>query len=273
MRKLLRLLSVSAIAVALPSCDLVKSATSTIIVSGLLVSSPEIQYQGLFDLKAETIATAWVGERESGTSSEEPDPISGADVSVTEGSKITLSEQQDGIYLKSSVEDATLAYTPGATYVFDALVQGDAEVYGGQGVAPPKLENDDLTFNPALGAHPMIAQLKTHTANTDLTVTWPQDSGRYAYVTVLRADRANPDQPQQVFDTKPETAKEILDFVLGDPPTSVTIPAATFDRDGLYAVLLVAANKGGPRSNTFFGSPYLIGSGAVSLFAIGDIGP
>lgn len=254
-------------------CDLIESATSTIIVSGLLIASPEVQYPGLFDVKAEVVATSWVGERESGTSTEEPDPISGADVDVSGPAQIQLEEIDSGIYSKTSLEDAALTYQEGATYTFDATVPGQNEAFGGTGVAPPRLQAGDLTFEPALGVHPMIAQLKTHAQNTALRVDWGEQFGRYAYVTVFRAERSAPDRPQQIFDTRPKTAKEVLDFVVGDPPATVDIPAEIFDRDGLYAVVLVAANKGNTRTNTFVGSPYLIGSGAVEVFAIGDIDP
>jgi hypothetical protein len=260
---------------AFGGCDLVKSATSTIIVSGLVIATPEIKYTGFFDVKSEVGATSWVGKRESGTSTEEPDPISGADVSVTAAGKAIALEETDqpGIYLKTSVEDANLVYQEGATYVFDAIVPGSSETHGGEGVAPPKLTSSSLSFEPALSPHPMVQQIKTHSANSALKVSWDSGFGRYAYVSVFRADKTNPDKPQQVFDTRPKTAKEVLDFVLGEPPTSVTVPAEVFNTDGLYALLLVAVNKGGPRTNTFVGSPYLVGSGAVELFAIGNFNP
>ena len=71
----------------------------------------------------------------------------------------------------------------------------------------------------------------------------------------------------------PTVPRNVTAQANGYAPTSVDIPASVFAQDGLYAVLIVAANKGGPRSNTFLGSPLLAGSGAAEFFAIGDIGP
>ncbi|MCC7386630.1 MAG: hypothetical protein IT384_32630 [Deltaproteobacteria bacterium] len=268
--RLVRCLALSSVLPLVAGCDLFEAVSSTLIVSGLVVGTPELTLQGYFAVPAETAATAWVGERASETSTDEPTPISGVPVTVTAaGRALTLKELagQKGVYAVSSLEDAALVYQAGATYVFDAEIEG--EKHGGQGDAPPKLEAGAVTFTPALTANTTIPAIKTHQRNTSLTVTWGEQYGRYAYVSVFRADPNNPQQPELVFDTRPKSAKEVLDFVIGSPPTSVEVPPNTFDRDGVYALVLVAANKGGPRTNTFIGSPYLVGSATAELFAIG----
>lgn len=257
---------------ALGGCNLIKSATSTTIVSGLLIASPEVKQAGFYDVPSEVLATSWVGQRESVTSTKEPTPITGAQVSVQFGnSTVTLKEQsgQPGVYVASSVDSASLKYQPGSSYRFEAVTMSD--MHGGDVDAPPQLAANALTFSPALISDPMLPEFKRHTKNAALSVSWPKDAGRYAYVTVLRANRANPQSPTQVFDTRPKTAQEILNFIFGDPPASVDIPGATFAADGLYAVVLVAVNKGSPDANTFAGSPILAGSGAASFFAIGAL--
>lgn len=260
----------------LVGCDLIASAKATTIVAGILIATPAVSLSGQLELESEVVATTFLGERASATSTEEPEPITGADVSVQfAGNEIALMEQADprGFYETDSIQSMGLEYADGQTYVFTAKLPGDTVEFGGSVTAPTQLQNASLTFTPELGALAMVADVKTHPKNTDLTVAWTAQNGRYAYVTVVRADPMKPDQPEIVFDNRPQTGGEIVKFILGTPPTSITIPGSTFADDAAYAVIVVTMNKGDPRTNTSLASPILAGSGAAVVIAVGDFRP
>ncbi|MCK6549519.1 hypothetical protein L6R52_27010 [Myxococcota bacterium] len=272
-----RALTLATLLPALTGCELIESVKATTIVGGILVATPEVKLAGQFDVASEVVATAFVGERASSTSTEEPTPIRGADVRVAQagGASVNLTEQPSpaGFYLVTSKEEAALTYADGATYAFGATVPGDTVEFGGTVTAPTRLSDASLTLTPTPGTIPNVDAVRTHPKNADLTVAWQAQNGRYGYVTVLRADPASPDQPQVVFDNRPKTAGEILEFIVGTPPTNLTIPGATFADDAGYAVIVVTLNRGDVDTNTFLGSPILAGSGAAVILAVGDFRP
>jgi hypothetical protein len=256
---------------ALPGCDL----TATTVVAGTLVLTPEIKVPGQFDVAAEVVASAWVAERESATSTTEPKGIKGATVGITfPGNRVELPEEgsQDGLYLTTSVDDAALEYLDGTQYTFRAtLPDGSVAEYGGTVKAPTRLSPAVLTLDPTPTAvFPDLTQVGVHPKNTALTVSWPAEQyGRYAYVSVFRAKANDLENPELVFDNRPESAEEIIQFILGTPPTSVSIPADTFAQDGIYGVVVVIMNKQDDLlPNTFLGSPILAGSGAAILLGV-----
>ena len=251
-------------------CDL----TATTVVAGTLVSTPALEVPGQFNVKAEVIASAWVAERDSATSTNEPTPLQGATVSVTfPGNRVALVEEsQPGLYLTTSVDDAALQYVDGTQYTFRAsLPDGSVAEYGGSVTAPSRLTPAALTLSPQpTEVFPDLAQVGVHPKNTALTVSWASEQyGRYAYVSVFRAKADDLENPELVFDNRPESAEEIIQFILGTPPTSVTIPAETFAQDGIYGVVVVIMNKHDRLlPNTFLGSPVLAGSGAAVLLGV-----
>lgn len=249
-------------------CDLIQQATATIVVGGIVAGSPELKYAGFYDVPSEVTASVWLGERASATSQEAPVAVSNANVTITIGARqVSLPETSErGVYATTSVESANLVYEAGATYVFEAVI---TETHGGETVAPTRLTADDLSLTPAPGTNAAFPGLGTHAKGAALTVGWPTSAGKYGVVTVLRADPAQPSRPELVFDNRPQTAQEILDLVLGTPPTTIEIPAGTFARDGLYAVILVAAERGDLLDNTSIASPLLVGSGAAALLVVG----
>ena len=106
MRRLLWLTALSLVA-----CDLIAQATATIVVGGLVAATPELRYMGYFDVTSQVTANVWVGERASGTSTEAPTPVSGADVALAFGGKsvrLTESSAERGVYATTSVDDAAL---------------------------------------------------------------------------------------------------------------------------------------------------------------------
>ncbi len=249
-------------------CDLISQATATVVVGGIVAATPEVKYAGFYDVRSEVTANVWLGERASSTSTEAPEPLSGATVSIGVGGKaIRLPETSErGVYATTSVDDASLTYQAGATYTFDAVV---TETHGGETVAPARLTAQDLALTPALGGGGVLPNIGTHAQGTALSVTWPTTAGKYGLVTVFRADQSNPSQPALVFDNRPQNAKAVLDLVLGTPPTSLEVPATAFSEPGLYALMLVAADRGELRDNTSIASPLLVGSGAAVLFTVG----
>ncbi len=259
-------------------CDFLDSATSTTIVGGILLRTPEIQVDGALDVPAEVVATAYVGERESATSTAEPNPIRGANVQVTfAGNTIALQEQTEpnteGFYMENSIQSMSLEYT-NTTYAFDARLPGSADTrLGGSVTAPLALTPAAITLSPS----PMPDTLPMgidgrHAPNTQLVLTWPTQHGKHGYVVVLRADLNDVENPQLVYDNRPETAGDLLQFVLGTPPSELTVPASAFAQDGVYAVTLVTLDKGEPFSGTFLGSPFLAGSGATVVLGVGELG-
>ncbi len=254
------------------SCDLVESASSTIIVSGLFVKTPDLTIEGRLDVPGETLATVWLGERESVTSTEEPTPIGDADIKVTfAGNAVVLPESEEkGIYAQNSTKQASLVYAEGTRYDFVAKLPSDSETeYGGSSTAPAPLSAAAISLDPQPSQTvPGLAEVGVHPRNTALTLTWGTQYGRYAFVSVFRADANDPSDPQLVFDSRPKTAKDVLQLLVGDPPTTITVPAEVFAQDGVYAVVLVAANQGERRSNTFLGSPFLVGTGAAVFLGV-----
>lgn len=268
------LLAALGVALLSAACDLVKSATATMVVAASITATPELQVAGQLDVPGEVASIVYVGERASATSSEKPRPITGAQVSVTfVGKSVDLKEKRDeqGVYGADSVETPALAYQDGQLYDFGAATAD--QTYGGSVMAPNRLSPTSVTLTPApAGANPLFPDLKVHPKDTQLKLEWASDAGRYAYVTVLRADKDNPNMPAVVFDNRPDSAEEIIDLIAKAPPTSIVIPAATFAEDGIYAVVLVAMNKGEPKSNTLLVSPILAGSGAAVLLVVGNPG-
>lgn len=263
------------LATSATGCDLLSSAKSTTVVAGIVASTPEVGLTGQFQIKAQTIATAFVGERASATSTDEPRPIKGADVSLAfAGNALKLREQtgKDGFYAEDSGTNTALVYADGHTYTFVALIPGDSSEHGGSVKAPNRLSSASITLSPTPAPlpAPFPEGVKKHPKSTDLVIAWQPQFGRYAWVTVLRANPAKPDQPEVVFDSSPRTGGDIIKFILGTPPSSITIPASKFAQDGAYAVMLVALDKGDPKVNTFLGSPILAGSGAAVILAVGN---
>lgn len=251
-------------------CGIVDAATATTVVGGLLVATPDVSVAQQIDLSSEVVATAWVGERDSPTSTEAPEPIEGAAVQVSiQGANVALPDVGGGRYATTSVMAPGLVYTPGASYAFVAEANGAR--YGGTlPAAPTRLSPAALVLDPApTAAHPDVPEALLHPADTKLTVRFPEQYGRFGYVTVLRANPNDATDPELVFDNRPDTAQEILDLVVGNPSRTVEIPATAFAQDGIYAIIVVALERGADLlPNTFIGSPILVGSGAAVVVGV-----
>lgn len=252
------------------SCALISSATAKIVVVGSVFATPELALPGWLEVSPEVVASTWVGEREDELSTSEPKAILDARVAVAAGgTRVSLLGRGDGLYGASSIE-TELSYQAGAVYEFEVDVSD--ERYGGRTTAPPPLDQNGLSFRPSPSLRDGLPEgVRVHPKETALIVSWPLEAGRYAYLSVFRADRATPDRPELVYDTRPKTAQEILNFVTGNPPTELEIPPATFSADGVYAVVLVAANNG-EKVGEVFGLPaFLVGSGTAQILVVGDV--
>ncbi len=257
----------------LGGCGFLESATARVVVAGLVVKGPAIELAGQYSVPGETVATVWLGMRASGTSTEEPAPISGADVTLAfDGNRVVLAEQSErGLYLASSTEDQALVYST-RPYTFVAHIGQDSADYGGSVTPPTELSAAAIQLAPTpTESVPGFPDVQRHPKSTALDVSWQPQFGRYGYVTVFRAQKNDPEHPVQVFDNRPKTALETLQLIAGDPPVKITVPADAFAVDGVYAVVLVAIESGEVLPSTFIGSPELAGSGAVRILAVGDV--
>ena len=272
-RALLNAMGVCLTGLATSGCDLLEAANATTIVGGFIVRTPELSITDIIDVPAEVVATAYVGERDSPTSTATPTPIGTAQVSVSFSGRTVALPVQDapaGLYGESSTRVTMLEYEGGAEYTLEADLNGSR--FGGLVTAPPALSAAAITLDPnPTMAVPGFPEVLVHTASTALTLTWGDQFGRYAYVSVFRADPNDPSNPDVVFDNQPETASELLNFILGTPPPNVTIPGDVFAQDGLYAVVLFTMNNTDDLlPDTFIGSPILVGSGAATFLAVGQ---
>ncbi len=270
-----------ALTLALPAlalgCGALDSVTATTVVAGTIVRTPELRVMGQFDVGAEVLASAWVGQRMSATDTGEPTPVKGADVNLTfAGNRIALEEQStDGLYLTNTVDMpmSGLEYAGGTTYTVRANIEdGSVAEYGGTVSAPTILTPAALVLSPQpTMTVPGFDNVFVHPKSTAINVAWAGEQfGRYPYVSVLRARTDDPENPELVFDNRPESAQETIEFILGTPPTSVDIPADTFATDGIYGVVVVIMNKHDSLlPNTFIGSPILAGSGAAIILNVG----
>lgn len=257
----------------LAGCDFLESATARVVVAGLVVKSPDLRVAGQLDVEGEVFAETWAGRRAGETSTEEPDPIEGAAVSLGwNDATVKLTAQEPGLYATDSTR-SDLRFEP-ATYAFVVNLPGDPEVeYGGAVTAPTALSAAAVRLDPQpTESVPGFPEVQKHPRSTALDVSWGAQFGKYGYVTVFRANRNDPKNPELVFENRPRTALELLQLVAGDPPTRITVPADAFAQDGLYAVVLVAMERGDVLPSTFLGSPQLAGSGAARFLFVGDAG-
>ena len=265
-----RLVAVAATAFAATGCDLIESAEATTVVAGIVVRTPAISVPLHFDVPAQVEATAYVAERDGAASVDMPTPIGDAQVTLTfDGVELAMPIQDasTGVYFQTSLTEPDLTYVAGARYALVADINGSR--FGGAVEAPDALTLAALTFSPQPTPDPNLSLAFDHPINTALSVSLASQTDRYTYVTVLRADTDDLENPQVVFDNRPATTAELLQFVVGAPPTSQEIPANVFADPGLYAVVLVAMNNADDLlTDTFGGSPILAGSGATLFLLV-----
>jgi hypothetical protein len=259
----------ASLALTTGGCRLLEMLKSDVVVSGIVFATPGLDHPGWISIEEEIVATAWVGRRISLTSTAAPSAVQGARVHVRFGERMVAlapDADQPGLYVARSSETPELELVDGAAYRFDVEL---GEVYGGEVIAPRRLSVEQLSFEPALGKHPLVPELQTHPRGEPLRIGWTAAEGRYAYVSVLRADPEHPDRPELVFDTRPQDAADAL-AALSDDARALDIPGEVFEPDGIYGLVVMLANNGAPDADTFLGSPLLVGSGVALLLVVGS---
>lgn len=259
----------ASIALTTGGCRLLEMLKSDVVVSGVVFATPALDHPGWISIEEEIVATTWVGRRMSATSTVAPLPVKGAHVHVRFADRevaLAPDADQPGLYVARSSKTPELELLDGATYRFDVDL---GEVYGGEVIAPKRLSVEQLSFEPALGQHPLAPELRTHPRGEPLRIGWTAAEGRYAYVSVLRADPEHPDRPELVFDTRPQDAADAL-AALSDDTRALDIPGEVFEPDGIYGLVVMLANNGAPDTDTFLGSPLLVGSGVGLVLVVGS---
>ncbi|MEO1172008.1 MAG: hypothetical protein AAFX94_08140, partial [Myxococcota bacterium] len=230
------------------------------------------------------VALAAITERDSFADTS-VEPLTGARVELeSTAALVQLCEQGQGTYTVSTLPEETcdgagLAYAVGSKYV--TAIETATERYTLTiDAAPAPVAN--VTFSPAFGTSNALG-VPTHAGGSPLTVDWSQNPGELdGFVTLFRIDYAgSPSDPldaldagnwsaapsNPVFDNFPRDAGDALDFAIGDPVTTVTVPAGALAEPGLYLVLVTAVQLSDDvSSNLSLGSYMIAGAGRSWAF-------
>lgn len=284
-------------------CD---ELTSTTFAVSIISETPNIQDASGWDanldtvidasyVPAATLALVGVGERD-GTFSTNVTSIADAAVTVSwtadaQSYSVALcGTATDGSYQASSVTgadcaDASLAYVPNAAYTTE--IETATDVHTLEVTAPEAMDPTYVAFSPAFtdaGLAPLT--LDHHPLNTALTVDWsaaPNATEHDTFVTVVRVDFTEQtmthatvlnsanwsvDSANPVFDNTPRDPAGMFDLLQSAPPTSAEIPATTFDRQGLYVVVVTPTELSDDTDNLMLGSAALAGKGTAFVFLV-----
>lgn len=192
-------------------------------------------------------------------------------------------DASDGTYAASNVENAhcsnaALTYQAGATYRTELVTAEDT--YAVEVVAPEALDPTEVTFNPAFQTPEdhFGASMQSHPRNTDLVADWstsPQAGDRPFFTAVFRIkfegsgplDALDGSKWQveegPVFDDLPKKPADMINLILNQPPTSVTIPGNTFDTAGVYFIIITATELSTTTERLLLGSGALAGYGTA----------
>ncbi len=219
------------------------------------------------------------------------EPVLGATVGLKfDTSQVDLCESPEadaaGTYRATTLEgdscsSSTLLYVENATYTTEITVGADTSTI--QFTAPPPVDPNNISLAPALSsaADRSGITMPSHPTNTALTVDWSADAAagqRNGFITVFRvrltdtgpaaALDANNWQADSkpVFDNLPREPRAMIDLLVQTPVSSVEIPATTFDKTGVYFVVLTAAELSTTTTKLALGSGALAGVGTVLSF-------
>ncbi|MEO0811779.1 MAG: hypothetical protein AAFY60_02870 [Myxococcota bacterium] len=236
------------------------------------------------------ISLAAISERDSVTDTSAPEPLSGAQVTLESTTAVVglceLVGTAPGTYQvttqpSTGCDGTGLEYVENSKYV--TAIETNTERYTlTVESAPGPVET--VTFAPAFGSGG-LGGVPTHPSGMPLSVDWSANGGELdGFVTVFRIDFAGDESMPQdvvtatnwqasannpVFDNFPRTGGDALDFVLGDPVQSVTVPGAVLTTSGLYLVLVTAVDiSTDVSSNLSLGSSALAGAGRAWAFWI-----
>lgn len=284
---------------AMAGCD---QLTATVQGVSVLTQTPDLE---LADGANDTLLTvlpldqlgeqqgvavaAGLAEKESATATVASTPVSGAIVRL-EWSNAAIDvceiDPQDstGTYGASNIPtedcgDDTLEYNDGVEYT--TTFETGSDLYSITVTAPPEIDSANVAFSPATTTSERfgVAGLQVHGGGA-LTVDWsadPSANDRHAFVTLFRinfsgtdltvgtawtADANNP-----VYDNVPREPSAIVDLILKQPVTEVTIPADSFSQTGIYLLILTPVELStNVSSNLALGSGGLAGAGTAWMF-------
>ena len=298
---MMKRLAVLALALSVVACE---QLTATVQGVSILTETPRIsEIEGLpaslttavTDAAAgaelgTVLALAALTERESVTDTSTPEPLTGAEVTLEFSTAVVgLCEQTataPGTYQvttqpSTGCDGTRLEYLVNEKYV--TVIETSTERYTLTiDAAPAPVET--VTFSPAFGTGG-LGGVPTHPSGTPLIVDWSASSVELdGFVTLFRidfvGDAGNPADvvnaaswqaaaQNPVFDNFPRTGGEALEFVLGDPVSSATIPADVLSTQGLYLMLVTAVELSDDvSSNLTLGSSALAGAGRAWAFWI-----
>lgn len=236
------------------------------------------------------IALAAISERDSVTDTSAPEPLSGAQVTLEGPNAIVglceLTATAPGTYQvttqpSTGCDGTRLEYVVNAKYV--TAIETSSERYTLSVEAAPE-PVDQVTFSPAFGAGG-LGGVPTHPSGAPLSVDWSDNARELdGFVTVFRLEFVgDPNDPSDVvtasswqpaasnpvFDNFPRTGGEALEFALGDPVSSTTIPGDVLSPRGLYLAVITAVELSDEvSSNLTLGSSALAGAGRAWAFWI-----
>lgn len=235
-----------------------------------------------------TTVLVGVGERASITSTEPPQPVGEAQVSISFGaSPVNLCgvAGTEGTFQASSIPsdecgNPALVYAAGEEY--KTSIETSTDTYELSVTAPTPVNPDSVEFTPALGSlegpQAALFDLAHHPKNTALNVDWSGDteaSKRNTLVTVVRINydttddswELDPENP--IFDNTPKEAAAMIDLITQTPPTSVSLQASLFGTEGLYMVVVTSTELStSTSSNLSLGSGALAGRGTAFVFYV-----
>ncbi len=260
-------------------------------VDGLPVSLADAVADAAAGVELGTVvALAAVSERASVTDTSAPEPLSGVLVTLEGPNAVVglceLTASAPGTYQvtsqpSTSCDGTRLEYLVNGKYV--TAIETNSERYTLTIEAAPE-PVAQVTFSPAFGAGG-LGGVPTHPSGTPLSIDWSNNARELdGFVTLFRVDFVgNPSLPSEVvassswqagpgnpvFDNFPRSGGEALDFALGDPVSSVTIPGDVLTTSGLYIVLVTGVELSNEvSSNLTLGSSAIAGAGRAWAFWI-----
>lgn len=221
---------------------------------------------GQVTIPPQTLAFAFFVERSGATFDAPPAPVAGATMALLEnGAAVAqLDEMGTGSFSSKSAQNDAIAYASGATYDFEASLEG--ERYVGRVAEAPNLEHV-ASLHPAQG-------YVDHPANTPFTFTRPEPPAgqprNLGFVTVYPVDPQGQYGPP-TFTNVPTTPLDFLTLVALPGQwraAQITLPGSAFPvANQTYVLVLQAAKLGGPESeNLFTGSAILAATAEVGVF-------
>lgn len=284
----------SCLALLSSGCDVLTSDTTAITV---FTRTPDVTavlpvtlrsmavFSGAVEPQAAVVTAVLRRER---VDSQEFEPVVGASVSLgfsTAEVALCASPEADaaGSYRATSVGtdtcvDATLLYTAGQAYT--STISSGSDSFSIRFTPPPPIAVSNISLAPALldnNVHVGI-DLKAHPRGGSLTVDWSADPAageRPVFVSVFRVRLINDPvttpanwqaDSEPVFDNAPRQPSELLDLLIGTPPSSLTVPGSNFGARGVYIVVVTGAELSTDTTGLALGSGALAGVGTPLAF-------